>query len=52
MLLSSNAENSKDLKWDWPECASSPGLGVAVAIKHERVKSTAGYADGIIQAEK
>lgn len=33
-------------------CASSPGLGVNLAIKHERVKSSAEYADGTIQAEK
>lgn len=33
-------------------CASSPGLGVNLAIKHERVESSAGCADGTIQAER
>lgn len=33
-------------------CASSPGLRVNLAIKHERVESSAEYADGTIQAEK
>lgn len=40
------------LKGIYCRCASSPGLRVNLAIKHERVESSAGYADGTIQAEK
>lgn len=47
-----NAENSKIWNRTGHRCASSPGLGVNLAIKHERVECSAGYADGTILAKK